>query len=288
MPMTREETAEDYTRRVWLKAGKAKKALGQNYLIDTNIINQIVWEGIPPGDFPLVEIGPGPGTLTRELLKRSPDLWAVELDKQKVEFLQKEFSGHSLKVLHMDALKLNLEDLWGRKKGWLVGNLPYYAANPLLAHFLEQAEFLRGMTVMVQKEVADRIIAVPGSKNFGILSISVQIYAQVSKLVEVPPSAFIPQPKVTSAVLMLTIQPYPGFAADRRRFFHVVKAAFGQRRKTILNALTSGLKVSKQEMSVILRNAGIEETLRPESIGILEYQRITEQYIKQLEINRGD
>lgn len=288
MPIRREETAENYTRRVWLEAGKAKKALGQNYLIDNNVINQIVWEGIPPGDFPVVEIGPGPGTLTRELLKRSPDLWAVELDKKKVEFLNKEFSEHSLKVLHMDALELNLTELWGRKKGWLVGNLPYYAANPLLAHFLEQSESLRGMTVMVQKEVADRITASPGGRNFGILSVSVQLYAQVSKLIEVPPSAYIPQPKVTSAVLLLNIRTYPGFKTDRRLFFRVVKAAFAQRRKTILNALTSGLKVNKQEMSVILQTAGVDERLRPESIGILEYQKITEGYIKQLEINLDD
>lgn len=268
------ETAIDYTKRVLRRGGRAKKSLGQNFLIDDSIIEDIVWQGIPEGDMPLVEIGSGPGGLTRALVERTDRLWAVELDTEKIEILEKEFLDYPLHLIHMDALKLNLQDLWGKEKGWLVGNLPYYITNPLLMHFLEQGESLKGLTIMVQKEVGNRMMARPGSKEYGILSIAVQLSAEVHKLFDVPPAAFWPPPKVTSTVLRLDIRSYPGLEIDSVTFFQVVRAAFGQRRKTLLNALTAGLNIPKPEMSEILRIAGIDEGLRPEKLSIPEYEKI--------------
>ena len=271
----RNETALAYTQRILKKGGRAKKSLGQNFLIDDEIINRIVWEGIPEGEMPLVEIGPGPGGLTRVLAARAEQFWAVELDNEKVDILKQEFKNYPLEIIHMDALKLDLKQIWGTEKGWLVGNLPYYIANPLLTHFLQQSESLQGMTIMVQKEVADRMISNPGSKEYGILSMAVQLYAEVQRLFDVPPTAFWPVPKVTSTVLRLNIRSYPGFKSKPEAFFRVVRAAFGQRRKTLLNALTAGLGIPKAEMSEIIRHAGIDEGLRPESLSISDFEKIT-------------
>lgn len=274
----KQEAVIDYTKRVLRNGGKAKKSLGQNFLIDDDIIDSIVNQGIPEEDMPVVEIGPGPGGLTRVLIERTKRLWAIELDIAKIEILKKEFEESSLQIIHMNALQLNLKDLWGEEQGWLIGNLPYYIANPLLMHFLEQGDSLRGMTIMVQKEVANRMISNPGSKEYGILSIAVQLYAEVQKLFDVPPTAFWPSPKVTSTVLRFTIRKYPGLEIEPAVLFRVVKAAFGQRRKTLLNALVAGLDIPKTEMSEILRTAGVGDSLRAENLSILEFQKIAQQY----------
>jgi len=273
----KEETALKYTRRVLQQGGRAKKSLGQNFLIDDYIIERIVEEGIPEEDIPLVEIGPGPGGLTRELLKRKPRLWAIELDQDKIQLLTREFKDNGLTLIHADALKVQLSNLWGSEQGWLVGNLPYYITNPLLMHFLQQKESLLGMTVMVQKEVADRMTAKPGGKDYGILSIAVQLSAETCRLFDVPPTAFLPPPKVTSTVVKLEIRPYPHFHCDEKLFFKVVKAAFSQRRKTLLNTLSSGLGLPKTEVARILRAAGIDPKVRAEEINIYDYQKITNQ-----------
>ncbi len=274
----RQETALAYTRRMLRQGGRAKKYLGQNFLVDDDIISRIVNEGIPEQNMPLIEIGPGPGGLTRELIKLKQRLWAVELDQEKVQLLSQEF-GHNLKLIHMDALRLQLQELWGNERGWLIGNLPYYITNPLLMHFLSQKDSLYGMTVMVQKEVADRMVAQPGIKDYGILSIAVQLSANVYKLFDVPPAAFLPQPKVTSTVLKLDIRSYPGFDVNEAIFLKVVKAAFSQRRKTLLNTLVAGLGLNKNEVSEILLSIGIKEKSRAEEITIIDYQQITKSYI---------
>lgn len=268
------ETTAEYTRRVLGRGGGAKKSLGQNFLVDDTVIERIVLEGIPQEDMPLVEIGPGLGGLTRVLATRTQRLWAIELDSEKIAVLQREFASLPITFLHQDALKVRMTDLWGGEKGWLVGNLPYYITNPLLMHFLEQKDSLLGMTVMVQKEVADRMMAQPGGRDYGILSIALQLSAEVKKLFEVPPSAFWPQPKVTSTVVKLEIRPYPGFEAEQLPFFKVVRAAFSQRRKTLLNTLSAGLSTSKEETAKVLLAAGIDGSLRAEELSIMEYQKI--------------
>ncbi|MGI5901431.1 MAG: 16S rRNA (adenine(1518)-N(6)/adenine(1519)-N(6))-dimethyltransferase RsmA [Desulfitobacteriia bacterium] len=284
MASVKQETTAEYTRRVLKSGARAKKHLGQNFLIDDDIIERIVEEGIPDPDLPVLEIGPGPGGLTRALLSKVKKLWLAELDKEKVEILEKEFSpqmldlkgfyNREITILQIDALKLQLLDLWGREKGYLIGNLPYYITNPLLSHFLEQKDYLLGLTVMVQKEVGERMLAIPGGKDYGILSIAVQLAAEPTKLFDVPPSAFWPQPKVTSSVLQLRIRPYPGFIVNSQEYFRVVRAAFAQRRKTLTNSLAAGLGLSKAQIKQVLKAANLEENLRAENLSLIDYQNI--------------
>lgn len=274
------ENAADYTRRLLKRGAKAHKSLGQNFLMDDQVISEIIEASVLDPNIPMIEIGPGLGVLTRILAREVHKLWAVELDKSKVEILQRELQGLPLEILVMDALKLNLKEIWGDQKGFLVGNLPYYITSPLLMHFLEQKESLMGMTVMVQKEVADRLAAKPGSKAYGVLSIAVQVAAEPKKICDVSPQAFWPSPKVHSAVVRLNLRPYPGFQVDTGDFFKVVKAAFSQRRKTLGNSLSSGLGLDKKVVGGILQQAGIDEQRRAETLSIEEYQTLTQVYLK--------
>ena len=258
------ESAAEYTLRLVKGGARAHKSMGQVFLMSDEAINRIVSACTLQPDVPLVEIGPGLGVLTRVLAPKVEKMWAVELDKQKISILNRELKGLPIEIVNQDALKVNLDELWGAQKGYLVGNLPYYISSPLIMHFLEQGDSLSGMTIMVQKEVADRIAAPPGSKTYGILSIAVQISAQVTKVTDVLPSAFWPAPKVTSTVIRLDLRPYQGFDVDKRDFFRVVKAAFSQRRKTLGNSLAGGLGMKKEEVIERMQSAGISDGRRAE------------------------
>jgi len=273
------ESAAEYTQRLVKYGARAHKSLGQVFLISDEVIDSIVSASTLQPDVPLVEIGPGLGVLTRALAPRVPRMWAVELDNHKISILKKELKEHPIEIVHQDALKLDLKDLWGDKMGYLVGNLPYYITSPLIMHFLEQETRLSGMTIMVQKEVADRIAAPPGSKTYGILSIAVQISAKVTKVTDVLPSAFWPAPKVTSAVIRLDLRPYPGFDVNRRDFFRVVKAAFSQRRKTLGNSLAGGLGLKKDEVIERMQSVGISDGRRAESLSIEGFQVLTKAFL---------
>ena len=272
------ENATEYTQRLIRGGARAHKSMGQVFLMSDEVIEGIVLASTIQPDVPLVEIGPGLGVLTRVLAQRVQTMWAVELDKHKIGILTKELRGQPIEIVNQDALTLDLNELWGDQKGYLVGNLPYYITSPLIMHFLEQADRLSGMTIMVQKEVADRIAASPGSKTYGILSIAVQISARVTKIMDVPPRAFWPAPKVTSAVIRLDLRPYPGFNVDKKDFFQVVKAAFSQRRKTLGNSLTGGLGLRKDEVIERLQSAGISEGRRAETLSIEEFQVLTQAF----------
>ena len=269
------ERAAEYTQRLIRSGARAHKSMGQVFLMSDEVIDRIVLASTLQPDVPLVEIGPGLGVLTRVLAPRVQKMWAVELDIHKIAILNKELRGQPIEIVNQDALLLDLNELWGDQKGYLVGNLPYYITSPLIMHFLEQADRLSGMTIMVQKEVADRIAAPPGSKTYGILSIAVQISAQVTKVMDVSASAFWPAPKVTSAVIRLDLRPYPGFDVDKRDFFRMVKAAFSQRRKTLGNSLAGGLGLRKEEVIERLQGAGISDGRRAESLSIEEFQVLT-------------
>lgn len=273
------ESAANYTRRILKGGAKAHKSLGQNFLMDDRVIEAITAASIKDPEIPIVEIGPGLGVLTRVLAQKVQKVWAVELDRGKVNLLQRELQGLPVDILNMDALKLDLKDIWGTEKGVLVGNLPYYITSPLLMHFLEQKDSLASMVVMVQKEVADRLVAKPGGKDYGILSIAAQVSAQGEKLFEVPPQAFWPAPKVTSAVVRFELRSYPGFRVEEKDFFRVVKAAFSQRRKTLGNSLAGGLGRPKQQIGEILAAAGVDEQRRAETLSIEEFQAVTEAVI---------
>lgn len=270
------ENAYDYTHRLLKGGAKAHKALGQNFLTDDGVIDEIVAASVKDPEVPVVEIGPGLGVLTRILATEAQKVWAVELDRAKLGILQRELQGLPVEILNMDALKLDLREIWGEKKGVLVGNLPYYITSPLIMHFLEQKESLQSMIVMVQKEVADRLVAKPGGRDYGILSIATQLSAHPVKIIEVPPKAFLPAPKVTSAVVRFDLRPYPGFRVQEKDFFRVVKASFSQRRKTLVNSLSGGLSVDKKIVSQILAQAGIDEQRRAETLSIEEFQAVTE------------
>ncbi|NMA69679.1 MAG: ribosomal RNA small subunit methyltransferase A [Desulfitobacterium sp.] len=274
------ENAYNYTKNLLKRGAKAYKSLGQNFLIDDQAIEMIASATIQDEKTPLVEIGPGLGVLTRVLATRVQKVWAVELDKEKIALLTSQLQGLPVEIINMDALELDLKDLWGENKGVLVGNLPYYITSPLLMHFLNQRESLIYMVVMVQKEVADRLIAQPGKKDYGILSVATQIYAQPEKLFEVPPDSFLPAPKVTSAVVRLTLRPYPGLEVEEEKLLRIVKASFSQRRKTLVNSLAGGLKMEKKRVKEILNHAGIEEQRRGETLSIEEFQKITKEFFR--------
>jgi len=273
------ETALDYTRRLLRQGAQAKKSLGQNFLVDDRVIEKIADLSTAEFNRPLVEIGPGLGALTRILVRRVARLWAVELDASKISLLQRELQGLPLELLHRDALSLDLREIWGEGRGYLVGNLPYYITSPLIHHFLDQAECLEGMTLMVQKEVADRLVASPGGRDYGVLTVAVRLAAEVSKVMTVPASSFWPQPKVDSAVVNMVMRPYPGFGVDRQAFFRVVRAAFSQRRKTLANSLAAGLTLSKEQAVALLQRAGIEAGRRAETLAIEELQVLTAAYL---------
>lgn len=275
------ESAAEYTERLVKYGARANKAMGQNFLINDDIIEGIVSASLIEPDVPLVEIGPGLGVLTRKLAPRVQKMWAVELDSHKISILNKELRDQPIEIIHQDALKLNLKDLWGDKRGYLVGNLPYYITSPLIMHFLEQADHLRGMTIMVQKEVADRIAAGPGGKAYGILSIAVQISAKVTKVMDVSPSSFYPIPKVVSAVIKLDLRTYPGFNVNKTDFFRIVKAAFSQRRKTLGNSLAGGLGLKKEEVIERMQGVGISDSRRAESLSIEEFQVLTQAFLEK-------
>ena len=266
------ESAAEYTKRLLRQGAQARKSLGQNFLTDEKVIRRIVEvSGLRP-DTPLVEIGPGLGVLTRVLAQAVNKIWAVELDRAKVEILKQELKGLPVEIIHADALQLSLRELWGDEQGFLIGNLPYYITSPLLMHFLEQSANLTGMTVMVQKEVADRLSARPGGRTYGVLTIAVQSAAEVEKVLEVPAQAFWPPPKVTSAVVRLMLRPYPGLTVNREALMRVVRAAFSQRRKTIGNSLAAGLGLGKDQVLQVLVEAGIGEQRRAETVSIEEFQ----------------
>ncbi|MDA8226480.1 MAG: 16S rRNA (adenine(1518)-N(6)/adenine(1519)-N(6))-dimethyltransferase RsmA [Desulfitobacterium hafniense] len=278
------ETAAEYTRRILRTGAKAHKSLGQNFLMDDIVIDRIVQTAIENKSIPIVEVGPGLGVLTRVLGEKAEKVWAIELDKSKIPVLEKELKGLPVKIVNMNALELKLKDIWGQEKGYLIGNLPYYITSPILIHFLSQTESLLGMTVMVQREVADRLVAKPGGKDYGVLSVAVQVSAEAEKIFEVTPEAFWPAPKVTSAVVRLRIRPYPNFDVPEPEFFRVVKAAFSQRRKNLGNSLSSGLSLGKQEAISLLQKVNISDQRRAETLRIREFLDLTKAYLEQKDI----
>lgn len=279
------ENAAGYTRRLLNQGTRARKSLGQNFLIDDGVIHNIInSSGLKPGE-PVVEIGAGLGVLTRMLAAEAGRLWAVELEEEKVELLKRELKELPVTIVQGDALELDLHSLWNGERGVLIGNLPYYITSPLLMHFLGQSESLRQMVVMVQKEVADRLGAAPGGKEYGVLSVAVQLAAEVETLFNVPPQAFRPQPKVTSAVVRLRLRPYPGLTVDQGQLMRIVKAAFSQRRKTVGNSLSAGLSLDRNKGRELLELAGINEQRRAETLSIGEFQELTKAWKKRISTN---
>lgn len=270
-------------KEVMAKYGfRFSKGLGQNFLIDGNILDKIV-EGseITKEDY-VLEVGPGFGTLTQALCESAKKVVAVELDNRLEEILSDTLLGYeNFTFVHGDILKIDIEAIieeeFGNQPFKVAANLPYYITSPIVMMFLESNLPLERITVMVQKEVAQRMQAMPNTKDYGALSVAVQYYSKPEILAQVPKSMFMPAPNVDSAVISLKIyEEKPYQAKSDVDFFRVVKASFGQRRKTLLNALASGLGKTKDEIKEILEKADIVSQRRGETLSIEEFIRIAD------------
>lgn len=251
------------------------KKLGQNFLIDEHIVKGIVQAAdIQPGDT-VLEVGPGIGTLTQGLAESGAQVVAVELDRHLVSVLAKTLEGYdNVRVVHGDILKIDISREIMTAKYKVVANLPYYITTPIIMKFLEERLPVEVLVTMVQKEVAERMVAKPGGKDYGALSVAVQYYTVPEIVLAVPPASFIPPPAVESAVIRCKVRDNPPVAVeDEKLFFRVVKAAFAQRRKTLSNTLkTTGLGAGT--VAAILTAAGIDGIRRGETLSLEEFARI--------------
>lgn len=265
-----------------------KKNLGQNFLTDANIVNKIVAGAEITEDDLVLEVGPGIGTLTEALSEKAGKVIAVELDQKLIPILQETLGQfENIEIVQGDALKINLDQLIteksnnafgkGAKAFKVVANLPYYITTPLVMHFLEEGFNIDSITIMIQREVADRMNATPGSKDYGALTVAVQFYTETNIVTRVPKGAFIPQPEVESTVIRLKRRLTPPVqVANSSTFFKVVKAAFGQRRKTLLNALNnSGWPLTKEDWEEVLRLSNIDGKRRGETLSLQEFASLT-------------
>ncbi|OME86403.1 MULTISPECIES: 16S rRNA (adenine(1518)-N(6)/adenine(1519)-N(6))-dimethyltransferase RsmA [Paenibacillus] len=261
-----------------------KKSLGQNFLIDQNILYKIVEAAGLDEDKGALEIGPGIGALTEKLAQTAGTVTAVEIDQRLIPILREVLEPYeNVKVHHGDVLKVDLHELFrqdfaGVSKVSVVANLPYYVTTPILMKLLEEKLPLENIVVMIQKEVAERMAAAPGSKDYGSLSIAVQYYSEPKLVCIVPHTVFIPQPNVASAVIRLAVREQPPVSVeDEGFFFEVVQASFAQRRKTIANNLKSRFfpGEGRERLEQLLKEAGIEPSRRGETLSIEEYARLS-------------
>ncbi len=269
-----------------------KKRLGQNFLVDPDCLRAVA-AGLSPDDMAL-EIGPGMGFLTAALAETAGFVYGVELDRELVAILEEVFAGEGrVRIVQGDGLKLDFAAVAaaGAERGFtgpfrIVANLPYYITTPLLFHFLENRGFWSDMTLMVQKEVAERIVAAPGGKAYGVLTLSVAYDADAEILFTLPPTAFRPAPKVESAVLRLTRREAPPApVADRAGFKKLVQAAFAQRRKTLANALAQGgLGLGKEEALSLLAAAGIDPSRRGETLSFAEFAALANHWAAAIDV----
>jgi 16S rRNA (adenine1518-N6/adenine1519-N6)-dimethyltransferase len=257
-----------------------KKSLGQNFLIDTNILNQIVKAAHIDQEVGVIEVGPGIGALTEQLAKRAGKVLSFEIDQRLLPVLQETLAPYdNIHIVHQDVLKADIAPLVQEylnefHRISVVANLPYYVTTPILMHFLASGIRFEYIVVMIQKEVADRIAASPGTKDYGSLSIAVQYYAESKVEKVIPKTVFIPQPNVDSAVLKLTMRDKPPVEViDEDFFFRLVKASFAQRRKTLINNLLNflGPENKKADLALLLDEIGIDGSRRGETLTIQEF-----------------
>lgn len=268
---------------------KISKSLGQNFLIDDSIRQKIVASAEINSDDIVVEIGPGLGVLTQSLLARGCQVIAVELDKRLIPILEENFKKHSnFHLVNDDLLKVNLDQLVKEvtkteQSYKVIANLPYYITTPIIMYLLESRFNIELMVFMMQKEVAERIVAKPGTKIYGSLSVAVQYFTEPQFITKVPKNVFIPKPDVESAVVRFTTRATPPIELeDEAIFFKIVRAAFGQRRKTLLNSLTSHLPLTKEEVLSLLQETGIEPTRRGETLSLDEFGNLSNIFFRVL------
>lgn len=265
-----------------------QKKFGQNFLIDTHVLDKIVLAaGITKDDF-VLEIGPGIGTLTQYLCENAREVVAVEIDKMLLPILEDTLSEYdNVTVINSDILKLDLNALVKERNNnqpiKVVANLPYYITTPIIMDLFERHLPLDNVTVMVQKEVADRMQASPGSKDYGALSLAVQYYAKPYIAANVPPNCFMPRPNVGSAVINLTLhKESPIEVRDEKLLFRMIRASFNQRRKTLMNGLNNSPEISftKEEVGEALAALGISENIRGEALTLEQFAALANQLSK--------
>ena len=251
---------------------KMSKKLGQNFLIKRGIVDEIVHAAeLTPGE-PVLEVGPGIGTLTQGLAQSGADVTAIELDRRLLEVLDTTLASYdNVRIIHGDVLKLDVPTIMNHKPFKVVANLPYYITTPIIMSLLESKLPIERLVVMVQKEVALRMVAKPGTKDYGALSVAVQYYTEPYIVLDVPPKSFLPAPAVTSSVIRCVLRDKPPVdVIDEKLFFRVVKAGFAQRRKTFANTMkTTGL--SKDRIEELLAKANIDGQRRGETFTLQEF-----------------
>ena len=258
------------------------KSLGQNFLIDGNTVRKIVYlAGITKEDC-VIEIGPGMGTLTEELAINAKKVISIELDSRLKPILEETLAPYgNTKIIFQDVLKVDLKELIKTECEGLnvkiVANLPYYVTTPIIAKLIESELPIESISVMVQKEVADRLIAKPGEKNSGAITYAISYFADAEKVLEVPNTSFMPAPEVNSSVIKLNILREPSVKVkSEKMLFNVIKLAFAQKRKTLLNALTNGKLANKEEVEKMLIDLNLDLKIRGEKLSLQDFARIAD------------
>ena len=276
------------TRKIIKKYNiKANKSLGQNFLINDNVVTEIIKASNITSEDLVIEIGPGLGTLTKEILKKAGKVICIELDKKMVQILNDRFGNNEkFNIINEDVLKVDLNKIIKEEKetekiknAKIVANLPYYITTPIIMKLLEEKLDLEQITVMIQKEVAKRLTAKPGNKETGAITYSIYYYAEAKELLEVEKESFIPAPEVTSEVIELKIRKEKPIKIENeeeeKRLFKIIKSAFTQRRKTLLNALVNTkIFENKTEGQEILKKLGLEENIRAEKLTLEDFANL--------------
>lgn len=261
-----------------------QKKYGQNFLIDPGVLERIVAAAEITKEDCVLEIGPGIGTMTQCLAERSREVIAVEIDRNLIPILQETLAAYdNVSVVNADILRVDINRIVQEKNGGkpikVVANLPYYITTPIVMGLLERHVPLKSITIMVQKEVAQRMQVGPGTKDYGALSLAVQYYARPEIIATVPPNCFLPRPKVGSAVIRLTRYENPPVqAADEKKLFALIRASFHQRRKTLANGLANApeLKLSREQVTEALEALGLSVNVRGEALTLEQFARLSD------------
>lgn len=270
---------------------QANKSLGQNFLIDDNVIESIIESSEIEKEDLIIEIGPGLGVLTERLLKKSDNVIVIELDKRMISILKNRFClNKNLTIINDDVLKVNLEELIKNRKQQnkinkvkIVANLPYYISTPIIMKLLENKLEINEIIVMVQKEVAERLSAKTGEREAGAITYAVEYYAQATKIIDVPKESFIPSPKVESQVIKLEVRKNPKIKVeDEELLFSIIQKSFMQRRKTLSNALINNkILENKEEVEKMFETLNIDNNVRGEKLTLEEFGKITNYVYKK-------
>lgn len=271
-----------------------QKKYGQNFLIDTHVLDKIVFAAGVTKDDLVLEIGPGIGTMTQYLCEAAREVIAVEIDKKLIPILEDTLSEYdNVTIMNEDILKVNINKLVEERNNGkpikIVANLPYYITTPIIMGLFEARVPIDNITVMVQKEVADRMQSGPGTKDYGALSLAVQYYAKPYIAANVPANCFMPRPNVGSAVIRLTIHPdRPVKVKDEKLMFRIIRASFNQRRKTLVNGLNNraDFNLSKEDIAEAIEELGVSATIRGEALTLEQFAELTDIIYEKINLNK--